>query len=178
MKRRVERHDETIELMAGSIAVSAEREEALMEALDLDEHSRKGDKGSIDTLRESILRLEEYLLRNAERIDKILATLKSHREILAKMNAAYFKAGERDRLKVELDVMRNTLSVLALAGTELDTTLLKDIKSIQEGMKAGKLDLVELRRSKNQLDKKFDEELKRFDLEALYLKRRNIPGYV
>jgi len=165
-------------MMAGSMAVSAEREEIMMEALDLDEHSRKGERGSIDSLRESLLRLEEYLLRNAERIDNILATLKSHREILAKMNTAYFKAGERDRLKIELDVMRNTMSILALAGTELDVTLLKDIKSIQTGINTGKMDLIELRRSKTQLDRKFEEELKRFDVEALYLKRRNIPGYV
>jgi hypothetical protein len=45
-------------------------------------------------------------------------------------------------------------------------------------MASGKVDTSELRKSKQALDKKFDGELKRFDLEALYLKRKNIPGYV
>jgi len=38
-------------------------------------------------------------------------------------------------------------------------------------------DLPELRRTKEALDKRYEEELKRFDLEAIWSKKREIPGY-
>lgn len=175
---RVSRHEAQMRAVSGSLATRAAREGVIMEALGLSQQSKKGDRGSLSEITNSLIHLEEYLLRNAERIDNILATLKNHRELLQKMNTAYFKAGERDRIRMELDIMRNTISILTLAGTDLDITLVKDIKSIQDAMTSGKVDMAELRKSKQALDKKFDGELKRFDLESLYLKRKNIPGYV
>ncbi len=178
LEGRVAKHEVQMRAVSGSLATRAQRESLMMDALGLSPQSKKGDRGSLSEITESLLHLEEYLLRNAERIDNILVTLKNHRELLAKMNTVYFKAGERGRIKMELDIMRNTISVLTLAGTDLDISLVKDIKSIQAAMASGKVDTSELRKSKQALDKKFDGELKRFDLEALYLKRKNIPGYV
>ncbi len=178
MEKNIAKHEERMKAFSLSLATRAAREGLIMEALSLTPQSKKGDRGALREITGSLLHLEEYLLRNAERIDNILATLKNHRDLLQKMNTAYFKAGERDRIRMELDIMRNTISILTLAGTDLDITLVKDIKSIQDAIVSGKVEVTELRKSKQALDKKFDGELKRFDLEALYLKRKNIPGYV
>jgi len=178
LERKVKKHERGIVTVAENLNIRAERESIIMEALGLDAKSRKGDRGSLSEITDSLLHLEEYLLRNAERIDNILVTLKNHREMLSKISGAYARTGEKERIKMELDIMRNTLSVLALAGIDLDVSLIKDVKSLQDGVVSGKMDMAELKRSKGQLDKKFDGELRRFDLEALYLKRKNIPGYV
>lgn len=177
LEGRVKKQERNIRTLSGRLEKSAEREGVLMEALSLDEKSKKGDRGFLNEMSESILHFEEYLLRNSERIDTILVTLKNHREMLMKMNDVYFRSGERDRIKLELSIMRNTVSIMALAGIDLDVSLLREIKAVQATLGSKDLDLSELKKSKEKLDKRFDGELKRFDLESLYLKKRDIPGY-
>lgn len=151
-------------------------DESVAEALQLPARPRKGDRGVVRDLQESIVRLEDYLLRTSDRIETILNALKQHRELLTAMNRKVLQAGTRDRIRLELDVMKNTLSILALHGIDFDAALVKDIEKLRHDVRDAR-DLEELEKAKAQLDRKFDDELKRFDLDAIWTKKREIPGY-
>ncbi len=76
---------------------------------------------------------------------------------------------------MELDLMRNTLSILALGGFDLNEDLGKEIEAMRVQVTA-EADADELRKRKQDLDRRFAEEIKRFDLGAL-LKKKEVAGY-
>ena len=159
------------------LASHARREKAVLAALRLGPRSKAGAKGRLGELEATVVRLQEYLLRTSERIDKILTALKEHREFLGEIDRRVVQTGTRERIRLELDVMKNTLSILALAGVEVDDALPRDIEKLRVDAVKHDADLSELRRTKDALDKRFDEELKRFDLETISSKKREFPGY-
>ena len=110
------------------------------------------------------------------RIENILTALKQHRELLVSVNKRVVDAGTKDRIRLELDVMKNTLSILALNGVEFDAGLVKEIDGLRAKLRQSE-DLVQLEQAKADLDKKFDGELKKYDLEAIWAKKKEIPGY-
>lgn len=152
------------------------RQDVVFGALHLDARARKGDRGVVRDLQESVVRLEDYLLRGSERIENILNALKQHRELLVAMNRRLLDVGTRDRIRVELDVMKNTLSILAMNGIEFDADMVKDIEELRTDLRDAE-DLVDLEKAKADLDKRFHGELKKFDLDAIWAKRKDIPGY-
>jgi chromosome segregation ATPase len=163
--------------MEKELASHARREKAVLTALRLSPRSKAGAKGRLGELEATVVGLQEYLLRTSDRIDKILTALKEHREFLGEIDRRVVQTGTRERIRLELDVMKNTLSILALAGVEVDDALPRDIERLRANAVKDDADLSELRRTKDALDKRFDEELKRFDLETIWSKKREIPGY-
>ena len=163
--------------LASEVAAREKGERAIRSALRIGPRSKAGAKGRLGDLEETVVSLQEYLLRTTERIDKILTALKEHREFLGELDRRVVRTGTRERIRLELDVMKNTLSILALAGVELDDALPRDIEKVRGSALKEGADLAELRRTKDALDTRFDEELKRFDLEAIWSKKREIPGY-
>jgi chromosome segregation ATPase len=159
------------------VASQGRRGKAVLSALRLGPRSKAGAKGRLGDLEETVVGLQEYLLRTSERIDKILTALKEHREFLGELDKSIVQTGTRERIRLELDVMKNTLSILALAGVEVDDALPREIDKLRANSVKDDADLPELRRTKEALDKRFDEELKRFDLESIWSKKREIPGY-
>jgi len=174
---KVESESNRIRNLSKRMDTRIKREEIVMAALGMDSRTKKGDKGLLGELNQSILKLEEYLLRTSERIDNILNSLRNHREFLVKMNKRVFKIGTKERIKMELDIMKNTLSILAMNGVDFDSSLPRDIEKLKEELQKEEVDIGELRKRKEKLDKKFDGELNRFDLESLYIKRKVLPGY-
>ncbi len=162
--------------LAKASEVGARRQAVLYEALRLGETAKKGDRGVVHELQDSVERLEDYLLKTADRIETILSALKQHRELLVTVNKRVLDVGTKDRIRLELDVMKNTLSILALNGVEFDAALVKDIDALRARLRESE-DLVQLERAKADLDKKFDGELKKFDLEAIWSRKKEIPGY-
>ena len=154
---------------------SNRREAVLFDALQIAESAKRGDRGVIRELQDSVVRLEDYLLKTADRIESILSALKQHRELLVTVNKRLLDVGTKDRIRLELDVMKNTLSILALNGVEFDGSLRKEIDALRGRLRSS-ADLAELERAKADLDKRFDGELKKFDLEAIWAKKE-IPGY-
>ena len=152
------------------------RQTVLLEALQLGETPKRGDRGVIRELQDSTVRLEDYLLKTAERIENILTALKQHRELLVTVNKRLLDVGTKDRIRLELDVMKNTLSILSLNGVEYDASLVKEIDALRARVRQSE-DLAQLERAKADLDKKFGGELKKFDLGAIWTKRKEIPGY-
>ncbi|UCD92396.1 MAG: hypothetical protein JSV43_00215 [Methanobacteriota archaeon] len=154
------------------------RESIVMEAMGMSSRTKKGDRAILGDLNDSIIKLEEYLLRTSERIDNILNALKSHREFLVKMNKKVYKIGMRERIGMELDIMKNTLTIMAMGGVKVDESILKDIKKLKKASNDPKTSPTDLKKKKDKLDKKFGDELGRYDLENIWKKRKDIPGYV
>ena len=165
-------------LRSVSQAVESQRrwEAVLAGALQIGEGARRGDRGVIADLQDSIVRLEEFLLKTSDRIENILHALKQHREFLVGMNKRILNVGTKDRIRLELDVMKNTLSILALNGVELDSALVKEIERLKASLRdADNVKVIE--KAKAELDRRFDGELKKFDLDAIWAKKKEIAGY-
>jgi hypothetical protein len=176
MDRRLREQEARFKALAKVSDVSSRRQSILFDALQLGEQPKRGDRGVIRELQDSVVRLEDYLLKTADRIENILSALKQHRELLVTVNKRVLDVGTKDRIRLELDVMKNTLSILSLNGVEYDAGLVKEIESLRDKL-AKSEDLAQLERAKADLDKKFDGELKKFDLETIWTKKKEIPGY-
>ena len=176
LDRRVRDQDQKLKALARASDANVRRQAVVVEALRLGETPRKGDRGVVRDLQDSVDRLEDYLLKTADRIETIFSALKQHRELLVTVNKRLLDAGTKDRIRLELDVMKNTLSILSLNGVEYDAALVKEIDTLRGRLRQSD-DLVQLERAKADLDKKFDGELKKFDLEAIWARKKEIPGY-
>ena len=176
VERRLEEQEERLKALRRLAEVSGRRQAVLFDALRLSDTAKRGDRGVIRELQDSVARLEDYLLKTADRIENILSALKQHRELLVTVNKRVLDVGTKDRIRLELDVMKNTLSILSLNGVEYDAVLIRDIEALRGKLRASE-DLAELERAKADLDKKFDGELKKFDLDAIWAKKKEIPGY-
>jgi chromosome segregation ATPase len=164
--------------LARKMETRIRREDIVMDALGMSTRTRKGDKAGLGKLNDSIVKLEEYLLRTSERIDNILTSLKNHREFLVRMNRKVYKVDTRERIRMELDIMKNTLAILAMGGVSFDNALLKEINKLKAASDDPSISPSDLRKSKDKLDKKFGSELDRYDLDTIWKKRKDIPGYI
>ncbi len=176
MERRLQEQEERLRSLAKASEVRLRHEKVLLDALQLGEAPKRGDRGVVRELQDSVVRLEDYLLKTADRIENILTALKQHRELLVTVNKRVLDVGTKDRIRLELDVMKNTLSILSLNGVEFDASLVKDIDALRGKLRQSE-DLAGLERAKSDLDKKFDGELKKFDLDAIWARKKEIPGY-
>ncbi len=153
------------------------REGIMMDALRITTRTKKGEGGLMGDLNGAVMRLEEYLLRTSERIDNILNALKSHRDFLAKMSRKLNKVGTRERMVLELDIMRNTLWILGMNGVKIDLALVKEIETLRNDAGEDTTMVIDLKERKGSIDKKFDDELRRVDLEKISHRTADIPGY-
>ncbi len=176
MDRMLREQEVRLRALSKAATAAARRQDVVFEALRLGEGARKGERGVIRELQDSVVRLEDYLLKTGDRIENILTALKQHRELLVSVNKRVLDAGTKDRIRLELDVMKNTLSILALNGVEFDAALVKEIDGLRAKLRETE-DLAQLERAKADLDKKFDGELKKYDLDAIWQKKKEIPGY-
>ncbi len=174
--RRLLEQERRLKDLAKSSTSNARRQDIIVDALRLGDRPKKGSRGVVRDLQDSVERLEDYLLKTADRIETIFSALKQHRELLVTVNKRVLDVGTKDRIRLELDVMKNTLSILSLNGVEYDGALLKDIDALRARLRQSQ-DTVQLERAKADLDKKFDGELKKFDLEAIWARKKEIPGY-
>ncbi len=99
---------ERVRRLTGEVASREKGERLLRSALRLGPRSKAGAKGRLGDLEETVVSLQEYLLRTSERIDKILTALKEHREFLGELDKRVVLTGTRERIRLELDVMKNT----------------------------------------------------------------------
>jgi len=174
--RKLQDQEDRLRALTKVSAAAGRRHVVVFEALRLGEAAKKGDRGVIRDLQDSVVRLEDYLLKTADRIENILTALKQHRELLVSVNKRVLDVGTKDRIRLELDVMKNTLSILSLNGVEYDAGLVKEIDGLRAKLRHSE-DLAQLEQAKTELDKKFDGELKKFDLDAIWAKKKEIPGY-
>ncbi|MCK4757218.1 MAG: hypothetical protein KAS67_02075 [Thermoplasmata archaeon] len=191
MEKRIAKQEETIKTLketnreAGKkisglekkLETRIKREEVMMEALGLNSRSKKGSMGVLGDFNSSLLKVEEYLLNTGDRIDNILSAVKNHREFLVKLNKRVYKVNTRDMLELQLDIISNTLSIMVLSGFGFDKSLLKDVEKLRKMMDKKDSEIAKIKKKMNSLEKKFDEELERFDFGSIYEKKTDIAGY-
>lgn len=161
------------------LAAVKAQQAVLLSTLGLRPSSRKGDAGRVAELNDAVAKIQDYLLRTTERLSGILGTLKNHRELLVQLSQRVYKVGTRERIRMELDIMKNTLSIVALNGVEVDASLLAELKSLESAVGDANADLVVLRKSKAELDRRFGATVGKLDLTAVYRPGDDdLPGYV
>lgn len=178
VNERIERQTRKSRGLEKRLDTRVKREEIVMRALGMNHLTKRGDRAFLGELNDSILRLQEYLLRTSERIDNILSAIKSHREYLVKMSRRLTKAETRESMDISLQVMRNTLWILAINGASFDTSLIEEIGDLETFLQDGKMDMSEIRQKKKKIEERFRDELKRFDLRKIGAERKSLPGYV
>lgn len=153
------------------------REEMMMTALGFNSRTKKGGRGTLNDINLSILKVEEYLLNTGNRIDNILSAVKNHREFLVKLNKRVYKVDTKERIRMELDVMGNRLSIMMLNGFDFDKSLIRDIDRVKKMMEKKDMEIRKLKTRMDRLDRKFEDEMERFDFASVYNKKKDIPGY-
>ena len=153
------------------------REDLIMGTLGLNSRSQKGGKSEIRELNSSILTVEQYLLNTGNRIDNILSAIKNHREFLVKLNKRVYKVNTKEIIELQVDIISNSLTIMMLTGFDFDKSLLRDVDKLKKMMEAKEFELGKVKKKMTSLDKKFEEELERFDFKSIYNKKQDIPGY-
>ncbi len=153
------------------------REEVLMKAMGVSSRTKKGERGVIEELNKSILKTEEYLLHMGKRIDNILAAMKNHREYLIKLNRKVYKIDAKKFMEIELEIINNTLSIMAMSGFDINKSIFSDTKKLKTMLGKKDVELSKVKKRMERLESKFDDEMERFDYESIFKKKDDIPGY-
>jgi len=155
----------------------AKREEILMAALGLKPQAKKGELGAIGNLHSSVLKVDETILSMGKRMENMLSALKNHREYLIRLNKKVYKVEPVKRIEMEIEIMSNTLSIMALSGFDINKSLFGEMKRVNKMLEKEDADLSKIHKRMATVKRKFDEEMERFDFESIFRKSDNIPGY-
>ena len=153
------------------------REEVVMSVLDINSRTKKGHRSAVSDLNSSLIKTDEHLLKMSKRMENVLSAIKNHREYLIRLNKRVYKEDPVKLIDMELDVMCNTLNVMALSGFSIDKALFNDVKKIRKLMDKKDIELSKIKKRMSTFTRKFDDEMERFDFESIYKKAEHIPGY-
>lgn len=153
------------------------REEIMMAALDLRPQSRKGEKGAVGSLAESVLKVDEAVLSMGKRMENMLSALKNHREYLIRLNKKVYRVDPVKRIEMQIEIMKATLSIMALSGFDINKSLFSEMKKVNKMLAKEDADIAKVHKRMATVKRKFDEEMERFDYESIFKKSDNIPGY-
>lgn len=166
-----------IESLEKKMLTRTKREDILMAALGLRAQSKKGEKGAINDLTQSLLKSDEHILSMGKRLENMLTALKNHREYLIRLNKKVYKVDPVKRIEMQLDIMGNTLSIMALSGFDINKSLFSEMKKINKMLEKEDADLSKIQKRMATVRRKFDEDMERFDFESIFRKSDHIPGY-
>jgi chromosome segregation ATPase len=163
--------------LEGKMETRVKREDILMTALGLRPQTKKGEKGSIDDLTQSILKVDEHILNMGKRMENMLSALKNHREYLIRLNKKVYKVDPVKRIEMEIEIIGNTLSIMALSGFDINKGLFGEMKRVNKMLEKEDADLSKIQKRMATIKRKFDEDMERFDFESIFRKSDHIPGY-
>ena len=163
--------------LEGKMETRLKREDILMTALGLRPQAKKGEKGAIGDLTQSILKIDEHILNMGKRMENMLSALKNHREYLIRLNKKVYKVEPVKRIEMELEIMSNTLSIMALSGFDINKGLFSEMKRVNKMLEKEDADLSKIQKRMATIKRKFDEDMERFDFESIFRKSDHIPGY-
>jgi hypothetical protein len=163
--------------MEKKLETRIKREEILMAALDLRPQSKKGEKGAVGSLTESVLKVDDAVLSMGKRMENMLSALKNHREYLIRLNKKVYRVDPVKRIEMQIQIMRATLSIMALSGFDINKSLFGEMKKVNKMLEKEDADLAKVHKRMATVKRKFDEEMERFDYESIFKKSDNIPGY-
>lgn len=171
------RQGDGLQTLEDSLTRLHQGEEALRQAIGLSPDAGTGDRGFLDEMDDSILRLEDYLLALGERVQRVLLMLQDHKALLDDVNDSVAGQSQRDRLRLELDIMMNAISILAIAGVEIDPAIPAELDELRHAVREDQAEVEALQQRKMALDLRLAGEVKRYDLAQLYAGRKQLPGY-
>ncbi len=174
---KLEKQDSTLRELSKEKESRDKAEAVLRAALGLGADAAVGDRGTLDDMDDSILRLEDYLLALGERVQKMLTMLQDHKELLDDVQRSVLGKGRRDRMRLELDIMMNSISILAMAGIEIDPSIPAELDELRRSVLDSKEEIEGLRRRQRELNRRLEGDIKKYDLDKLYSRRKQIPGY-
>ena len=163
--------------LEGKMETRTKREEVIMDSIGINSRTKKGQKSAITELKSSLIKTDEHLLKFNKRMENVLSAIKNHREYLIRLNKRVYKEDPVKLIDMELDVMCNTLNVMALSGFSIDKGLFNDVKKIRKLMEKKDFELSKVKKRMSTFTRKFDDEMERFDMESIYKKAEHIPGY-
>jgi chromosome segregation ATPase len=163
--------------LEGKMETRTKREDLLMAAMGLRPQAKKGEKGAIGDLTQSILKVDEHILSMGKRMENMLSALKNHREYLIRLNKKVYKVDPVKEIEMKLDIMRNTLSIMALSGFDINKGLFSEMKRVNKMLEKEDADLSKIQKRMVTVKRKFDEDMERFDFESIFRKSDHIPGY-
>jgi len=166
-----------ISSLEGRMQTRAKREDILMAALELRPQSRKGEKGAVGRLTESLLKTDEAVLSMGRRMENMLSALKNHREYLIRLNKKVYRVDPVKRIEMQLQIMKATLSIMALSGCDINKSLFSEMKKVHRMLEKEDADIAKVHKRMATVKRKFDEEMERFDYESIFRKADDIPGY-
>ncbi|MEE9237856.1 MAG: hypothetical protein V3U52_08740 [Thermoplasmata archaeon] len=174
---KLEKQTDQIKVLAKKMDTRHQREEVIMAALDIRPTSNVGERGSLEDIDDSILRLEDYLLAMGERVQRILEMLQGHREFLDQVDESVVQSGRRERMRLELNILLNSISILAMAGIEIDPSIPAEVDELRRSMQDNGEELEGVRSRKQELEQRLEGAIKKYDLSQLFAKKKDIPGY-
>lgn len=163
--------------LEGKMETRLKREDILMAALGLRPQAKKGEKGAIGDITQSILKVDEHILSMGKRMENMLSALKNHREYLIRLNKKVYKVDPVKRIEMEIEIMSNTLSIMALSGFDINKSLFGEMKRVNKMLEKEDADLSKIQKRMATVKRKFDEDMERFDFESIFRKSDHIPGY-
>ena len=163
--------------LEGKMDTRAKREEVVMDTIGIHGRTKSGQRSAITDLNKSLIKTDEHLLKMSKRMENVLSAIKNHREYLIRLNKRVYKEDPVKLIDMELDVMCNTLNVMALSGFSIDKGLFNDVKKIRKLMEKKDFELSKIKKRMSTFTRKFDDEMERFDMESIYKKAEHIPGY-
>jgi hypothetical protein len=163
--------------LEGKMETRLKREDLLMAALGLRPQAKKGEKGAIGDLTQSILKVDEHILSMGKRIENMLSALKNHREYLIRLNKKVYKIDPVKQIQMEIALKRNTLHIMALSGFDINKSLFEEMKRVTKMLEKEDADLSKIQKRMATIKRKFDEDMERFDFESIFRKSDHIPGY-
>lgn len=152
------------------------RETLLLAALDLSPDAEIGDRGILEEMDDSILRAEDYILAMGERVQRVLTMLQEHKDVLDQVGEKVVTKGERVRTRLELDIAMNSISILALTGVQIDPSIPAEMEKLRTELAEGE-NLSQIRTRKEELVKQLEGEIQKYDLDRLFARKADLPGY-
>jgi len=170
-------HSKRLASLEKKMMTRAKREDIFMTALDLRPQSKKGEKGAISGLTASVLKVDEAVLSMGKRMENMLSALKNHREYLIRLNKKVYRVDPVKRIEMQLEIMKATLSIMALSGFDINKSLFSEMKKVNKMLEKEDADIAKVHKRMATVKRKYEEEMERFDFESIFKKADNIPGY-
>lgn len=176
LKRRLKEQERQIKSLNSRMDTRTKRERMFMKSLGINNRTKAEDVFPVAHSVKSLLALEETFIDMQKKLGIVLRAIKTHRESILRLKRRLYTDEARKSIEMELNIMRNTLAIMAMNGVAYSTRIIDQIKEVEE-MLEDKKDLKDIKKKMAVLRKKYSEEMERYDIEKIHERKAHLPGY-
>jgi len=176
LKKRIKEQERQIKSLNSRMETRTKREKMFMKALGINNRTKTDEVLPVAQATRSLLALEETFIDMQKKIGGVLKALKTHRESIVRLNKRVYREDSRNSIQMELQIMRNTLAIMAMNGMAYNPEIIDDIEEVEE-MLDSKKDLAKIKKKKAVLDRRYRRELERYDIHKIHEEKAHLPGY-